>query len=172
MHTCSSTKAKCPDSYCFGVATKTFTTFCFSAGVGGPAGGFAAGSTTGCTGTAAGFAVLADVVVVVDSFAASLCGQGGTLQIIGIGTAFCASAMRREAAASSGSGKADHFGRVAFFAKYFTGLNLSQFSVHGCIGGHTSASCLRNSAIIVEHCSTNSARVSTLHFCASTSQYG
>ena len=132
MHTCSSTKAKCPDSYyLFGVATKTCATFCFSAssaGVGGAA-GFAAGATTGCSGTACtGFGVVfaalapADVVVVVDSFAASLCGQGGTLQTIGIGTAFCASAMRREAASSAGSGKADQllFGRVAFFARYFT----------------------------------------------------
>ena len=42
------------------------------------------------------------------------CGQGGTLQLISIGTGSCAWAMRRETAASAGSGKADHFGRVAF----------------------------------------------------------
>merc|ERR1719263_1482427 len=127
-----------------------------TAGCAGAAGVFAAGSTTGCTGTAAGLA--ADgLVIVVGSFGASLCGHGGSLQLKGSGTASCAWAMRREAAASAGSGKSDHFGRLAFgLATYLTGLNLSQFSVHGCIGGHTAASFARNSDKIVLHCSTSS----------------
>ena len=49
---------------------------------------------------------------------ASFCGHGGMLQLItcSTGTGSCAWAMRRETAASAGSGKADHFGTVAFGA--------------------------------------------------------
>ena len=46
------------------------------------------------------------------------CGHGGMLQLVtfSIGTGCCAWAVRRETAASAGSGKADHFGTVAFGA--------------------------------------------------------
>ena len=73
-------------------------------------------AAVGFWGFAAGFASFCGHGGMLQLISIGTCGHGGMLQLTtcSIGTGSCAWAMRRETAASAGSGKADHFGRVFF----------------------------------------------------------